>query len=150
MGKPTKTVVDYSPARVEEFARQFRPQARRYRLQSKIGLVGFISIVVGSILLVPTWPLLFPVGLILAAAFWVIFAIRSDILPPCPACHGFLDARFGAFCPECGADLVVEEIDGGWRVCRVCRHPLSGAEKGRNYRIRNCTHCGLHLDACGL
>ena len=149
MGKPTKTAADYSPAMVEEFARQFRPQARRYRWQSNLGSYGFIGCVIGTLLLARTWSFVFPIGMALAVLFLIFFALRSDILPPCPACHGDLDPDFGRFCPECGSVLIWEDLPGGWRVCRSCRHPLRHG-KGRNYRIRNCTHCGLRLDEKGL
>ena len=79
--------------------------------------------------------------------FFIVFAAPRT--PDCPACHTKLDAGFGAFCPECSSRSL--QCDRWFRSprCDACGKSMRGG-KGRNYKIRACTHCGVMLDERGL
>jgi hypothetical protein len=78
----------------------------------------------------------------------VLLVILSPV-PNCPACHNALDQGLGDYCPECGARHA-----SAWRLvhapsCLSCGKIIS-RRRGRQYKIRACTHCGVPLDDKGL
>ena len=130
----------------------FAPTAQKYRAGSRLFLIifgiGATFILAGMFL-----PKIY-FGWFMGAFFicWLVMMIvaitRSSL--ECPACHGDLCSReLDSYCPECGA---IGLKPGGWfqsPYCDSCGKSLRQG-KGRNYKIRACTHCGLRLDDRGL
>jgi RNA polymerase subunit RPABC4/transcription elongation factor Spt4 len=140
---------------VEEQARireRFAPIAQQYRSGSRRALVIFAvsAVIIASGFLMPR-PL---AGWVVGAFFicWLTLLVLALTRPPleCPSCRRLLDSReLGSFCPECGSGGLKE---GGWfraPHCDACGKGLRRG-KGRLYRIRACTHCGVILDEKGL
>ena len=153
MSKQSKTAAKHSPEQLAEFARTFAPKARRYRLQTRIGVGGFLVCLIGGMLFMRFWPMAFVVGFVGGGAFWLFTAIRTDFLPACPACRSDIGRLPGKFCLKCGMKLVEDVDRRGLMVCPSGEH----AQKSRNAegkesrcRIHHCPHCGLHLDEKGV
>ncbi|HEY3901138.1 MAG TPA: hypothetical protein VGM54_21175 [Chthoniobacter sp.] len=145
---PARVASDYAPEEIGSFREKFRPIAERYRQRSRIagfGMAAFflcigLGFVVPKHLLTYLW--------IPAICSW-LFMFFVARMPVCPACQNRLDASFGAFCPECGSHSLQP---GGWTWsprCESCGKSMRRG-KGRRYKIRACTHCGLMLDDQGL
>jgi hypothetical protein len=151
MSKPAKAASAHSPEQLAEFARQFAPKARRYRLNTNLGLGGFLVCLVGGMLLMRFWPMAFVIGFVGGVAFWLFTAIRSDFLPACPACHGDIGRHFGKFCRECGLKLAPDPENRIHPICPSGAHAFFKSEgKYRRGQIRHCPCCGLFLDERGL
>jgi tRNA(Ile2) C34 agmatinyltransferase TiaS len=94
---------------------------------------------------------LFPWFFIPVLIFWLV-ALGSAMSTPrlvCPGCCNEMERSFGRYCPECGNSHLQP---GGWfraPHCRACGKSMRRG-KGRHYKIRACTHCGLMLDDGGL
>jgi hypothetical protein len=125
-------------------ATQFR--MARFRLITGLLLWLFIGPSLLSLL-----PL--PKGLI--TVLWLIgggifLGTYKPRLPDCPRCGKNLGDLFGSYCPECLGSL----SPGGTseRNCTTCGKALrnSKGKRGRNFRIRGCSHCGLLLDESGF
>jgi len=128
---------------------QFRPLAQRYRRRSWMTLVGMVGAIVCTALgmvLLPNLGLYFWLGGVCSC---LLIMLTGPVTPPCPACHHQLDSRFGAFCPECGSQSL---RPGGWLGyprCDSCGKTMH-CGRGRQYKIRACSFCGLWLDQKGF
>lgn len=151
MSKPSKAAPAYSSEQMEEFARQFAPKARRYRLQSRMGIGGFLVCLVGGMIFAPAWPMAFLIGFVLGVGFWLFTAIRMDFLPACPACRGDIGQDFGKFCRECGLKLIENADCRNQMICPSGEHSsFTFQGKYRRGPTRHCPQCALRLDEKGL
>jgi hypothetical protein len=157
---PAKLVSDYSDSERAQFVKEFEQIAQGYRRSSKIVVAGFLSLAflffiffaLGSngflpqgfvSLLVVLWIGLFFV-FFLAALF---LAIKYD--PICPACRNGVDYALKVFCPECGGRKLVSGGLFKQARCLSCGKVFTRG-KGRGYKIRFCTHCGIPLNNKGI
>jgi hypothetical protein len=142
---------DYSGAESDAFRDQFKPLAARYRRRLRRtgwSMAGAVALFVALGFLLPNECTIY-CFLGGVSSFLLIGVIGWPVLPPCPACHNPLDTGLGMFCPECGSPSLQP---GGWfkpPKCGACGKWMN-TNKGRHYKIRNCTHCGLRLDEKGL
>ena len=79
-------------------------------------------------------------------AFGLVIFFTQPALD-CPECGKSLE-NFGEHCPSCGEPGLDVNKWKGTR-CNSCKKHL-GTYKGRTYRIRFCTHCGVLLDGRGV
>jgi hypothetical protein len=141
----------YSPEQLAEFARQFVPKSRRYRLRYRIGLTSTLGGLVGGMLFAPSWPWAFPIGWVLGLLSMVFLVITWRFLPACPACRSDIGRRFGKFCRECGEVLVPDPEQQIHPICPSGGHAFyNSAGKYRRGQVRHCPCCGLFLDEKGL
>lgn len=146
---PVRVVTDYAPEDVAVFRERFRLMAEHYHRRSRRAMFGigafFLCLILGMTL--PKHLFLYFWAGGICSWLFVVFAAPST--PDCPACHSQLDASLGAFCPECGSRSLQP---GGWfrsPRCDCCRKSLRRG-KGRHFKIRACTHCGVMLDEKGF
>ena len=147
---PEKTFADYTESEKQMFQNQFKPIAQRYRLSSKIFIVVFLALFI---------PMFF--GWMDGTRFgeWFAFLffgiIASGIIiflllqPVCPACKRKLEDGVRKFCPECGSSDITPKSFFLWAKCHSCGKELR-QRKGRSYKIKCCTHCGVFLDSKGI
>ena len=149
--KPAREVADYSGEERDRLRDAFRSVASDYRRHTRVSYVaagGFAGCLIAALILPKV---LFPWFLIPAFTFWLV-ALGSMASAPClicPGCSNEIDCSFGRYCPECGSP---ELQTVGWLRsprCTACGKSMRRG-KGRHYRIRACTHCGLMLDDSGL
>ncbi len=148
---PQRLAPDMPPDERARLREAFRPSARRYRRVGRIEL-GIFSAAIGFVLLGMMLPK--PLSGWMLAGFMTCWCaiLATFLLSPslaCPACANKLEQGFGPFCPECGAGALGPA--GFFRAphCAACGRDMRRG-KGRHYRIRACTHCGLWLDDKGL
>ena len=146
---PDRVATDYTPDDAAAFREHFRPLAQHYRWRSRttgFGMAGaFVCTVLGVVLL-PNYGVYFFLG---GTSSVLLIALTGPVAPDCPACHNKLDSRFGVFCPECGSQSL---RPGGWFSfprCDSCGKTMH-CGRGRRYKIRACTFCGLMLDQKGF
>lgn len=146
---PSRIATDYRPEEVAAFREQFAPVVERYHRRWRIamfGLAAFFAFIVIGIALPKH---LFAYFWLASICSWLFIFFAAPRTPDCPACHTKLDADFGAFCPECGSRSLQR---GGWfrsPRCDACGKSMRRG-RGRHYKIRACTHCGVMLDERGL
>ena len=146
---------DYSADECVRFREVFRPTAAIYRRRRRIGSIWFLSgggcLVFGGFLdfvsrqnLMP-WVTI-PFFVCVGVWFWIL---ATTPRLTCPGCSQEMEYCFGDYCPECGSKGL--EPPGQFRPphCRTCGKSMHGG-RGRKYKIRACTHCGLMLDDKGL
>ena len=131
----------------EEFKATLTTHNNRKQVFWFVVFVGMISL-----LLVPSFRQFWVAGLLVC---WAIGFFGSSFLLRlvCPACHKNLDDGSGRFCPACGANAI--DKPGFWSLgisqCGVCEAKLSKGKAGRrNYKLRFCTQCGVHVHDQGL
>jgi hypothetical protein len=129
----------------------FTPLAASYRRRARRGYIaigGFLGCVLVAMLL-PN--VVVPWFLIPAMIFWLI-ALGSTMTAPrlvCPGCSNEMEGAFGKYCPECGSPTLGNARWFRAPNCTACGKSMRRG-KGRYYKIRACTHCGLMLDEKGL
>jgi hypothetical protein len=146
---------DYSAEECARFREVFRPLAVTYRRRRGVGSAWFLfgagCLISGGFLdyvlrqnLMPWFAI--PFSLCVAVWFWILMTTPKLI---CPACSQEMEHSFGDYCPECGSKGM--EAPGQFRAahCKTCGKSMHGG-RGRKYKIRACTHCGLMLDDQGL
>lgn len=151
VASPVRVVSDYSAEDRLRMLATFSSAAADYRRRGHVSscvLGGFT----GSILLAMVLQnSLSPWFMTSAMLLWLIGVGTSLIAPRlvCPGCFNNVDHSLGAYCPECGSRQL--QLGNWFRAayCTACRKSLR-RHKGRHYRIRACTHCGLLLDEKGL
>ncbi len=145
--RPTKTVADYSPDELDRFVHAFgrsREMIRRWNW--RLFVVFGIALTVTAMLCVPG-----DLWIEWSAAFVICFLVIITLwkFPHCPACRNELEAVVGPYCPECGERALQR---AGWlpiRTCTACGIAIS-PRKGRNFRVRNCSICGVKVDENGI
>ena len=164
----TKKVSDYTEKELKQFYEQFVPLAQRHRhlnLRLKIimalsfGLIIIFGIVLWGIVLnnfenIPEWLpaiMLFLVLLLPLIVYILFVAIPLSRLDKCPSCNNHLSlTKLGDYCPECGKSQFDKS---NWVLgpkCKDCGKWLKYDKRGRHYKIRFCTHCGVFLDENGF
>lgn len=150
-------VSEYSPDEHATIKTEFMPVAARYRhrvrLAAWVVVLGMIYMVLGGIIGIALKPVpsssyyaWFAIGFVI---WWFILLLFTLVRCECPGCHNDLARGFGPFCPECGGRSLQR---GNWfrpPLCSSCGKRMAQG-KGRHYKVRACTHCGLFLDAEGL
>jgi ribosomal protein S27E len=157
---PKKIAAEYSENERAQFKKQFEPIARSYRRTSKRVVWIFLSLaflfliffVLGSKGIIPQqfvskFALFFTALLFIFIFAVLILAIKYD--PVCPACEKGVDHVLRTFCPECGNEGLVHNSFFTRARCLSCSKVFAGG-KGRCYKIRFCTHCGILLDEEGI
>jgi hypothetical protein len=141
---PKKMAADYSEIEKEQFRIAFGPIARRYRIFhyafSIFGLAIFLFVLFSK--QNDRWWLFFGV-ILLGIIYSILFA------PICPACQRKIDDGVQKFCPECGSNDLTPQSFMLWARCHSCGITLR-RRKGRSYKIRCCTNCGVFLDGKGI
>lgn len=145
---PEKFVARYSESEKAEIKRVFEKITKNYKSRSIILLViTFGSLVFAMLcLLRPASPL------------WLIWLAWSILLIGvilqyfwhglyCPGCRIVMDQGFGSFCPECGGKLLFEFLKG--TKCCDCGNKLRRG-RGRSYKIKYCSFCGVQVDEKGF
>jgi hypothetical protein len=148
---PAREVADYSVEERSHFREAFSSIAAGYRHHAHIGYfgVGGFAACILLAMILSKW--LFPWFFVPGLIFWLI-ALGSALSAPqliCPGCSNDIEHRFESYCPECGSRQFQRR--GWWRSpsCTACGKTMRRG-KGRSYKIRACTHCGLMLDERGL
>lgn len=147
---PTREVADYSVEERSRLRHAFSCIASDYRRHGRIGFAGvggFMCCILLAIILPKT---LFPWFFIPVLIFWLVAfgSAVSALRLVCPGCSNEIEHSFGRYCPECGSRQLEA---GGWfrsPHCTACGKFMRHG-KGRHYKIRACTHCGLMLDEKG-
>ena len=67
----------------------------------------------------------------------------------CPGCGNEMEHPLGGYCPECGGGPLRPAGPFGATACLTCGRALR-YRKGRKFKVRACTDCGLVLDEKGL
>ena len=67
--------------------------------------------------------------------------IKLENIIPVQKSHGHAHDRLGNFCPECGENLMKENLVEEY-VCATCRHLISPTDKF-------CIFCGVSIDGEG-
>jgi hypothetical protein len=148
---PARFAPDFTAEELSDFRDAFRAPAERSRRYMRIGYfvlgLGFLFILSGFVL--PKAYLPYEAGGFITCWLTLPILAYKCSLPDCPACHNALDQRLGSFCPECGARAL--SSGGLFRApqCSSCGRAMY-RRKGRGYKIRACTHCGVMLDEKGL
>lgn len=148
---PSRFASDYSTEEKERLRNQFKPIMERYQRQNRLAMYGIIGFM-GFILLALLLPkILFPWILGPALVCWLVGAITLGALPKltCPGCSNPLEHAFGPYCPECGSDQLRKGSFFRAPHCGACNKTMVH-RRGRRYKIRACTHCGLPLDETGV
>ena len=150
----TRFVGDYTEEERLHFCEVFGLDAQRYRIYSrKSWLVEVMAFVVWmvSIYFFPRVGLAWICALLFAGLLGlVIYGAHSQPTLECPACHNRVDSReLGRYCPECGSGNLEPGVWLCPPTCRVCGKTMYRG-KGRRYKIRACTHCGVGLDDKGV
>lgn len=148
---PPVVVTDFTAEQAVDFREQFKPLAAHYRRRLRWMVWSIVAAVAACVALAHLLPDTLTVFCFLGgvASFLLIGVVFWPTLPPCPACRRQLDNTVGMFCPECGSPSVQP---GGWFKppgCSSCGKGMNSA-RGRKYKIRACTHCGVMLDEKGL
>lgn len=134
-----------------DYREEFKATLNTHRNRKQ---VFWFVVLVGTIcwLLVPSFRRFRVAGVLV---FWAIGFIGGTFLLRlvCPACHKNLEGGSGRFCPACGANAI--DKPGFWSLgisqCGVCGAKLSKGKGGRrNYKLRFCTQCGVHVHDKGL
>jgi hypothetical protein len=154
-----KEVGDYSADELKRFRGVFAADLRQSKAKEQryahpllaVLLVGLAAIICASLLSQPPIAWLFDLGFFVFAAGMVAVVVVAYSLPKlkCPACHSFFSGELGRYCPECGSASL--ELKGWLNTphCNSCKKDLRGG-KGRNFKYKTCTHCGVFLDDKGL
>jgi len=152
---PAQPAADLSPEEWTRLQQAFLPLAVRYRRwhrMSSYALFGFLGSVAafmffGGGLHVPSpeWFLL-PALICWMVLLGLLLSAPSLV---CPGCGNDMEYGFGRYCPECGAEGLHRARGLRNTKCAACGKTLR-FHKGRRYKIRTCTHCGLALDEEGL
>jgi hypothetical protein len=147
---PEKISADYSESEKEIFCDQFKPIARRYRFCSRTFIIIFLALFIPMFfglldrIQIGKWfPFLFVGMMLFAIAFFIL------LRPICPACKRKVEGDVRKFCPECGNSDLTPKSFFLWAKCHSCGVNLRRG-KGRSYKIRCCTHCGVFLDGKGI
>jgi hypothetical protein len=148
---PAREVADYSNEERSRFRETFGSIAARYRRQGRKALwriVGGAACILLGMLL-PKF--LFPWFGLLAFIFWCAVLVSAINAPSliCPGCSNDIEYNFGSYCPECGKTQLRPGSWSGERWCNACGKAIRRG-KGRSFKMRVCTHCGLLLDERGL
>ena len=149
-----KFAPEYSEEQRVHFREAFRSRAECYRRYSRCSLaIGFVAFIVwiASLEILPKLGLQWVCFALFAGLFGLhIYGWYKRPLLECPACHNPLDSQqLGTYCPECGSGQLKP---GSWLLspsCNACGQTMRRG-KGRGYKIRACTHCGVFLDDKGL
>ena len=157
--KSFKEVGDYSSEELNQFRGIFAADLKQYRAIERryahpllvIFLLGMACVAYASYLSQPPVAWLFGIGVFFFAGGMIGFVVAAFSLPKlkCPACQKSPFTEFGNYCPECGS---VSLKPKGWLNtphCNSCGKDLRSG-KGRNFRYKTCTHCGVFLDDKGL
>ncbi len=150
--KPSRHQHEYSAEELNRFKELFAPTAAKFRKHTHIQVVLILLAMASVVILVvrqdmaDEW-ILAP----LAVIFTVI--IGGSIVfpePTCPGCNNSLSDIPREYCPECGSRTLRRKYRFFFPIqCLSCGKTLTGG-KGRRYKIRACTHCGIHLDDKGF
>jgi hypothetical protein len=147
---PEKTSADYTESEKQVFRDQFKPIAKRYRFCSKAFLIAFLALFIPMFLgwldgtqIGKLFPYFFMAVMVIAIILFI------SISPICPACKRKVEGEIRTFCPECGSSDLTLKSFFLWAKCHSCGVELRRG-KGRPYKIRCCTHCGVFLDGKGI
>ena len=90
-------------------------------------------------------------GVLVCLAIGIILAFTLPTIR-CPACKKNAENFHGRFCPECGAILIKDGgfLGFGFAKCQDCGKRVPGFSRHRNYKVRFCSNCGVHLDSEGI
>ena len=148
----TATISSNEQEETEKFKKlfQYKLQARKplqWMLQA-LGVVicGEAFLCIGNEDAISSWaiPLLFALGVVL------LIISKDLIIPRCPSCQNCIQLPpTGKYCPTCG-NSHLQETKWGVIYCVVCQKYLTNNRSGRTYKIKYCTHCGVHLSDRGV
>ena len=138
-----------NPDSLTEWEVAFQPAAWRYRKRQQLFIVmmllGIAVVFVSLFWPEPVIPWIAGPGVALIFAAMVVAFTLPRLT--CPHCRQDLE-KLDQFCPRCSAASVEPRPWRGNR-CGHCGKGL-GSYKGRQYRIRYCTHCGVLVDRIGV
>ena len=146
---PEKTAADYTEIEKARFREEFKPVAKRYRIRSRIFLVGILCSFILLFLFTPKGAVINSWATPVFVVFVLLFVLFSLFSPPlCPACEQKVDSEVRTFCPVCGGKV---DRRGFLKIpyCSSCDIVLRRG-KSRIYDVRCCTHCGVFLDGKGI
>ena len=129
---------------------QYKLQVRK-PLQWMLQILGVVIcgeafLYIGNENAIPSWaiPLLFALGVVL------LTTSKDWVIPKCTSCQNCIQLPpAGPYCPTCGNDHLQKARWGG-AYCMVCKNHLTHNRGGRTYKIKYCTHCGVHLSDRGI
>jgi hypothetical protein len=148
---PVREVKDYSAEERAKLRDDFSSIAKAYRRLKRIvvyagcGFAGFVLL--GWVL--PKSLLSWCIGFAIIPWLVAMFAMTSRPRLSCPGCSNDMEWGFSRYCPECGGEHVQVRTSSRAGFCSDCAKFMRRG-RGRNYKIRACTHCGLMLDQKGL
>jgi RNA polymerase subunit RPABC4/transcription elongation factor Spt4 len=149
---PPRVVEGYRPEELVKFREAFATVTESYARSLRRMLICFI-LAIGFFFamyysaggLKEAFALAFGVSFI--GALWSIKGLQRA----CPACGNVLDeGPFGQYCPECGSPKLEQPDLFRAPRCADCGRTMRRRRRGRDYKIRACTHCGVMLDEVGF
>lgn len=153
---PAREASDYSAKDRSRLRETFSFIATDYRRHTRIAMCAVVggialSIPIGMVIVMGLSNSLIPWFAIPFVVCWLIVlgAMVSAPRLVCPGCSNEIEGSFGRYCPECGSQQL--RPGGVFRSprCTGCGKSMRRG-RGRHYKIRACTHCGLMLDDRGL
>jgi hypothetical protein len=149
---PARVVTNYEAAELMKFRETFASAGEAYarsglRMLACFGLaVAFFFAMFYSPDGLKEWFLL-PFGVCFVGVLLSLKGLRRA----CPACRNVLDeGPFGQYCPQCGSPKLEQPDLFRPPRCGACGQTMRRRRRGRHYKIRACTHCGVMLDEAGF
>jgi len=155
---PLREVADYSVEERDRLRDAFRSTAdgyRRFHRRAAAWIIGgiagvvWLAVLLGILLPKSSLPSSVVICFVILGSIAALALAKREPRLVCPGCTHGMEDGLGRYCPECGAPQLQP---GGWfrsPCCAACKRSLH-RNKGRRYKIRACTHCGLTLDEAGL
>jgi len=138
----------YTPERVRQMQAELKTAEKRKRVIGVAIVVGAaIFLLAGGAVVLFIAPAYALAAAVLALVVIAAFVFIGDrLFPPltCPGCMTRLVGSFGMFCPACGG-YGLESIGGRTVKCRNCERTLRYQKNHRNFKVKNCTGCGVQL-----
>lgn len=157
---PEKMAAHYSAQELARFREEFKPLAETYNAK----LWTVIKVV--ALLLICLIPFCVSIAYSFSYGYWffgagialcfasIIYSLLTAKIR-CTACQADLDTGLGAYCPECGGELMHKTKGRVEAECAACgaslrfiRQPRGGCV--RDFKIRSCSYCGVRLHESGV
>ncbi len=146
--RPTQVASELSPDEQMRLQQAFRTVAATYRHHLRMASYawfGFAGSMVGLVFFGGVLRVTFALWFLVSGLVSWMVAFGCEATAPgllCPGCGNDMTYSFGRYCPECGADGLPRVPWLRCTKCTICGKSLRW-RKGRRYKIRACTHCGL-------
>jgi predicted RNA-binding Zn-ribbon protein involved in translation (DUF1610 family) len=150
-GAPAKRRTDYSAGELAAFRDEFDRRWKRRKRRAWPLLIAFGVWVGGRLAVLGFVPREVEWELGLMLVFLAMIACIAVFLPfpRCPACASEIDEYVRNYCPNCGRESVSPARLLKAQECLACGSVLR-VGKGRDYKVRFCTTCGVEISGTGV